>query len=84
MTGYILPPKGGLPGFPQARKARPKTVFDGGSKRRRWRDDKRIFEWDYQHGHVEMYDRRGHHLGAYDAYTGKQLKNADPSKSVEP
>ncbi|MQT72046.1 toxin, partial [Pseudomonas sp. FSL R10-0071] len=30
----------------------------------RWKvSDGRILEWDYQHGAVEMYDKRGNHLG---------------------
>jgi hypothetical protein len=38
-------------------------------ERRRWRDaDRRyLYEWDSQHGNLEVYTRRGHHLGVLDA-----------------
>jgi Cytotoxic len=83
VTDYVLPPKGGLPGFPEAKRARPKTAFSGGM-RHRWKDGKYIYEWDYRHGHVEKYDRRGKHLGAFNPRTGEQLKGPDASKKVEP
>ncbi|MFE9428570.1 colicin E3/pyocin S6 family cytotoxin [Kitasatospora sp. NPDC006697] len=69
------PPKGGLPGFPNARRATPKTpVQRGGGLRPRWEDSNNIYEWDSQHGEIEMYDKQGKHLGAYDPNTGQQLK----------
>jgi hypothetical protein len=53
--------------------------------RARWKTiDGRIFEWDYQHGHVEMYDRRGEHLGGFDAITGTMIKDPDNTRHVEP
>lgn len=68
-----------LPGFPEARRIMPK------GRRRRWIDAQgRIFEWDYQHGAVEMYDRRGRHLGEFDPVTGRQSKDPDPSRQIEP
>jgi hypothetical protein len=76
-----------LPGFPGAVPSRPKTPFGAGGnkKRRRWidRTDGTIYEWDYQHGTVEKYDRRGRHLGEFDAETGTQLKEADPNRSIQ-
>jgi hypothetical protein len=73
-----------LPGFPRARKVQGKTWFSGGI-RRRWRDpDGRIYEWDYQHGAVEVYDRRGRHLGQFDPATGMQNGPAIPGRTVEP
>ncbi len=48
-----------LPAFPNARPAPGKTRYPGGI-RRRWKDsDGNIYEWDYQHGRVEKYDKRG-------------------------
>ena len=35
--------------------------------RRRYRDDKRIYEWDSLHGELEVYNNRGYHLGVVDA-----------------
>ncbi|GAA1942673.1 colicin E3/pyocin S6 family cytotoxin [Kitasatospora viridis] len=69
------PPKGGLPGFPNARRVPPKTpVQRGGGLRPRWEDKNNIYEWDSQHGEIEMYDKQGKHLGAYDPNTGQPLK----------
>lgn len=79
----IYPPKT-LPGFPNARRVRPKTHFSGGL-RARWRDETgTIFEWDYQHGHVEMYDARGAHRGAFDPEDGRRVSGADRTRHVEP
>jgi len=68
-----------LPGFPNAERAEPK------SRRRRWIDPKgRILEWDYQHGTVEVYDRRGRHLGEFDPTSGRRLKGPDRTRRAEP
>ena len=37
-------------------------AFHGG-KRWRSQDGKRLFEWDSFHGEIEVYNKRGHHLG---------------------
>lgn len=76
----------GLTAFPDATKAKRKTpVKGGGGLRKRWKNPKGIiFEWDSQHGMVEMYDKRGKHLGEYDPTTGKQTKPVDSTRSVEP
>ena len=51
----------------------------------RWKDKKgRIYEWDYQHGTIELYDKLGKHLGEFNHITGEQLKPADPKRRVEP
>jgi hypothetical protein len=46
----------------------------------RWRsaDGKRLFTWDALHGEIEVFNRRGDHLGAADAQTGAYIK--DPVK----
>lgn len=76
----------GLSAFPDATKANRKTaVKGGGNLRKRWKTPKgTIFEWDSQHGTVEMYDKRGRHLGEYDPITGEQTKLADNTRKVEP
>lgn len=72
-----------LPGFPNAKPAKPKTRF-GGGLRRRWKDNKgKIYEEDRQHGTLEVYDKTGKHLGEFDR-NGKQTKPADPTREVEP
>ena len=47
-------------------------VKGGGTFRARWKDNSwEIYEWDSQHGTVEMYDRTGRkHLGEFDSVTG--------------
>jgi len=47
--------------------------------------DRRVdsYEWDYQHGGVEKYDKRGHHLGEYDPDTGAITKEGDPGRCME-
>jgi RHS repeat-associated protein len=82
-TGYKPPPQR-LPAFPDAKPTKRKTPFPGG-KRQRWVDgDGNIYEWDYQHGTVEKYDRKGRHQGEFDPDTGRQLKPANPQRTVEP
>jgi pyocin large subunit-like protein len=85
---YHVAPKGNppLPAFPDAKKAVSKTLIKGGGKfRYRWKDSKKtIYEWDSQHGTVEVYDKSGrNHLGEFDPVTGKQTKPADPARKVE-
>ena len=74
-----------LAAFPDARRVRPKTPRPGGGLRQRWRDPRgRIYEWDYRHGRVELYDRRGRHLGEFDPMTGTRTKPANPEYQVDP
>jgi hypothetical protein len=82
----LPPPDGKLPGFPDARTVRPKTFRQDRIRlRRRWKTrDGTILEWDYQHGTVEAYDRRGRHLGEFDPMTGVRRSDAVPTRSVEP
>jgi hypothetical protein len=64
--------------FPNAEPVRPK------SGRHRWFDDGTgyTYEWDYQHGRVERYDRRGH-LGEFDPETGAMTKPANTTQTIE-
>ena len=53
--------------------------------RKRWKDEEgNIYEWDSQHGAVEKYNRRGVHLGEFDATTGVQTKPASKTRRVNP
>ncbi|VVO09723.1 S-type pyocin domain-containing protein [Pseudomonas fluorescens] len=81
---YHQPPIS-LPAFPDAKIAPSKTyVQGGGKKRRRWKDSAgKIYEWDSQHGTVELYNRQGKHLGEYDPETGRQTKPENPARKVE-
>lgn len=82
---YVPKPKL-LPGFPDAKWARPKTAIQGGGGLRpRWKaQDGTIFEWDFKHGAVEKYNKRGKHLGEFNHITGTQNKPADPTRTIEP
>lgn len=83
--GEVVLPPSVLEAFPNTERVRGKTTRAGGSKRARWEDaDGNIYEWDYQHGKLEKYDRRGKHQGEYDPKTGKQTKPSDPTRRVEP
>lgn len=44
--------------------------------RKRWRshDGQRLYEWDDLHGEIEVYNRRGKHLGVLDA-SGKMISD---------
>ncbi len=78
---YYPAPKSGeaIPGIPGLKVG--KTV--GG--RRRFYDEKgNIYEWDYQHGALEKYDKTGKkHLGEYDPQSGKQTKPPKPGRTTE-
>jgi hypothetical protein len=82
-----IPAPKSLEGFPGAKPAKPKTsVQGGGGLRARWKDSKgKIYEWDYQHGTVEVYSKNGRrHLGEFDASTGQQVKPPNANRQVEP
>lgn len=70
---YHTPPKT-LPAFPDAIPVRTK------GNRKRWESKKRIYEWDYQHGAVEVYNWAGDHLGEFNAETGEQTDDAKPER----
>jgi RHS repeat-associated protein len=82
----MVPPPKTLAGFPGTRPVRPKTAVQGGGPlRRRWVDEAGgIYEWDSRHGAVERYDKRGKHLGEFDAETGEQTKPPVKGRTVDP
>jgi hypothetical protein len=63
-----------IDGIPGLQRAKDKTLVQGGgSKRKRWKDQKgNIYEWDSQHGALEKYNKRGQHLVVFDHKTGQQ------------
>ncbi|MGX6608079.1 colicin E3/pyocin S6 family cytotoxin, partial [Micromonosporaceae bacterium Da 78-11] len=77
-TQVIQAPKvQSLPGFPGSRKVRGRTpIQGGGGTRARWETKKNILEWDSQHGEIEMYNKRGVHLGSFDPDTGKPITDS--------
>ncbi|MNM84213.1 Colicin-E3 [compost metagenome] len=80
---YHPAPKG-LTAFPDATRAKQmSSVQGGGKKRSRWKDRKgKIYEWDYENGRVELYDKQGKHLGEFDPDTGVQTKDAEPGRTT--
>lgn len=59
------------------------SVKGGGQKRSRWKDRKgRIYEWDYENGRIELYDKQGKHLGEFDPQTGERTKDAEPGRTT--
>ena len=76
-NSYHRPPKD-LPAFPDAKEVK----FRG---RKRWVDSKgRIYEWDYQHGEVEIYDKTGkNHKGGFDPKTGRQTRGRKQTRSAK-
>ena len=80
---YRVPPHA-LPAFPFARKAKGKTWFAGGL-RRRWREsDGTFYDWDHLHGTVEKYDARGRQCGEFDPRPGRQVGPAIAGRRSEP
>jgi hypothetical protein len=73
-----------LKAFPDAMPVKKiSSVQGGGKKRSRWKDRKgRIYEWDYENGRVEIYDRQGKHLGEFDPDTGERTKDAEPGRTT--
>ncbi|MQL48360.1 killer protein of pyocin s3 [Photorhabdus khanii] len=74
----------GVSGLRSAKKKTPKQ--SGGGKRDRWIDSKgrRIYEWDSQHGELEVYRvSDGEHLCSVDYKTGKELKSAVKGRNIK-
>ena len=46
----------------------------GGEKVWRSADRERYYTWDSSHGEIEVFTKRGRHLGALDAVTGAFIK----------
>ena len=65
---YETPPKDIKDVFPNAENSSNKN------QRKRWIDGVNgdIYEWDYQHGDIEIYDKRGKHKGSINPKTKKQ------------
>lgn len=52
---------------------------------KRWRslDDKRIYTWDSLHGEIEVFNKRGQHLGTVDPYSGLAIKPAVNGRKID-
>jgi len=60
------------------------TPLGAFNKERRWRsaDGNRIYTWDSLHGEIEVFNKRGRHLGAVDPITGSLVKDAVPGRKI--
>lgn len=56
----------------------------GKGDRRRWMstDGRRLYEWDSQHGEIEVYNTRGKHLGVKNAQ-GKMIKKPVKGRTID-
>ncbi len=59
-----------------------KTPVHAKRDRKRWCDDDRLYEWDSQHGEIEVYNKRGKHLGSLDP-AGKWIKEAVKGRTID-
>ena len=67
-----------LEGFPDAQKVPNKG-------RTRWKTpDGKILEWDGQHGDVEVYNKRGKHIGSANPKTGQIYKKPVGGRTIDP
>jgi len=47
------------------------------------KDRSRHYTWDSLHGEIEGFNKRGRHLGAFDAGTGEQIKEAVKGRTID-
>ena len=45
--------------------------------------NKKYYEWDHTHNDIEVYDRKGNHLGSMDPTTGEMYKPAVPGRKID-
>jgi filamentous hemagglutinin len=45
-------------------------------------DGKLFYEWDYTHNDIEVYNKRGVHLGSMDPVSGDMYKDAVPGRKL--
>lgn len=43
----------------------------------------RYYEWDSLHGHIEVYNKRGGHLGVLDGVTGQLIGDPVPGRRID-
>jgi len=57
--------------------------YQNNQKLWRSRNRKRYYTWDSMHGEVEVFDRRGYHLGSVDPRSGGTPKGADKGRRID-
>ena len=48
---------------------------------RRWRDKNGLFTWDFTHGEIEAFNKRGRHIGVFDCH-GIVIKKARKGRRI--
>mgnify|MGYP001617244825 CR=1 FL=1 len=84
-TYHPAPETVDITAFPDLRRAKKKTPYNGGL-RDRWINAKGriIYEWDYLHGELEGYRASdGSHLGSFDHRTGEQIDPPKKNRSIK-
>jgi hypothetical protein len=54
-----------------------------GGRRWRSRDGERLYTWDDVHEHVEVFNKRGRHLGVLEAVTGVRIGDAVKGRTID-
>ena len=54
-----------------------------GQKRWRSSDGERLYTWDSLHGEIEVFNKRGQHLGAIDPVHGVLIKDAIKGRKID-
>jgi hypothetical protein len=57
--------------------------FKNGQKLWRSKNPDRYYTWDSLHGEIEVFTKKGRHLGALDAVTGKAIKKAVRGRKID-
>lgn len=52
---------------------------------KRWRskDGQRLYTWDALHGEIEVFDKRGRHLGVIDPIHGNLIKDPVEGRHID-
>jgi predicted RNA-binding protein len=54
-----------------------------GEQRWRSKDRERLYTWDSLHGEIEVFNKRGRHLGAIDPISGDTIKDAVRGRKID-
>lgn len=57
--------------------------FISGERRWRSKDGTWLYAWDSMHGEIEVFNRRGRHIGVADALTGVVFAPGVPGRRID-
>lgn len=57
--------------------------FVHGAKRWRTVCGQRLYTWDAYHGEIEVFNKRGRHIGVIDALNGNMFKEAVKGRKID-